>query len=178
MIKPTSPKPLGDHRHRCCNRKYHLNKASQVIFYEMEANTTLFDLPADVRKLIWKQCRRLVFRGRCADFEIMFQDSQRRKHVGHHSGFWKTIPVYELTLDIEMEGEGNIYSFFRGIWNLEGAGIPDSAGLSVYSHHCRVFKSSRCTASYVQHANSNTWLSFVCDGFEYEGWPADTVAES
>jgi len=82
-----------------CKRKHHM--------------TTFFDLPPEVRFVIWSIHKQTVFKDRCTLLNEQLQRSHSLWHVGVHSSYSPVAPPrFDVTLHIDGPS-GKVYCFSK-----------------------------------------------------------------
>jgi hypothetical protein len=75
------------------------------------AYTTFFDLPTEVRNIIWVYHHKCVFKERCWELEQKMQQSKTRWHIGIHSSYSPSyFPAYDINVHIDGLN-GKMYCF-------------------------------------------------------------------
>ena len=76
-----------------------------------EGRTTFFDLPLDLRDIIWSIHRKLVFNSRCRVLDQALKQTKNRCHVGVHSSYSPVhLPSHSVWVHIDGPN-GKVYCF-------------------------------------------------------------------
>lgn len=122
----------------------------------------IFSLPKEIRMMIWRSCRRALFREQCESFDKKLAATKRRWSIGCHSRYSPmSQPEYSMTFVIK--NRDKIYEIHTLLQNSE------------YYYDVLVFKHLTCIE--VRRSFRDGW--FVFDGahtshIQYTGPPADT----